>query len=70
MNNEILKPMSVARIEFINALTDLINNCKLPPFVIEAVLKDMYNDVRLLSQRQLEIDTKKYNEQLDCNGEQ
>ncbi len=70
MNNEILKPMSVARIEFINALTDLINNCKLPPFVIEAVLKDMYNDVRLLSQRQLEIDTKKYNEQLDCNGGQ
>ena len=65
MNNEVLKPLSIARAEFISSLTDLINNCKLPSFVIEAVLKDMYNDVRILSQRQLEMDMKKYNEQLN-----
>lgn len=62
MNNEILKPLTVARHEFVEALTDLINGCQLPPFVIEAVLKDMYNDVHILSQRQLEIDTQKYAE--------
>ena len=59
---QIMKPMSVARNEFINGMTELINSCQLPPFVIEAVLKDMYNDVHILSQRQLEIDTQKYAE--------
>ena len=65
MGNEILKPMSVARAEFISSLTALINTCMLPPFVIEAVLKDMYNDVHSMSKQQLEIDTMRYNEQLN-----
>lgn len=64
MENEILKPMSVARAEFISSLTDLINTCMLPPFVIEPVLKDMYNEVHSMSKQQLELDTKRYNEQL------
>lgn len=60
MNNEILKPLTVARHEFVEALTDLINGCQLPPFVIEAVLKDVYTDIRIIAQRQLENDLKKY----------
>lgn len=60
--NEIMKPMSVARSEFMQNLTALINGCKLPPFVVEAILKDMYNDMRMLSQRQLEMDLKNYQE--------
>ena len=57
---QIMKPMSVARAEFINSLTDLINNSMLPPFVIEPILKDMYNDIHMISQRQYEVDKNNY----------
>lgn len=61
---KIMKPMSVARAEFIDSLTDLINNSMLPPFVIEPILKDMYNDIHMVSQRQYEAEVKRYNEEL------
>lgn len=64
MKNKVMKPMSVARSEFIQSLTNLINESTLPLFVIESILKDMYSDVRSLSQRQLEIDLKNYREAL------
>lgn len=60
--NNIVKPLSVVRSEFIQSLTDLINNSALPPFIVESILKDMYADVRTLSQRQLEIDSRNYYE--------
>lgn len=61
---EILKPMSIARAEFISSLTDLINNSMLPPFVIEPILKDMYNDIHMIAKKQYEIDVERYNKQL------
>ena len=64
MHNKVIKPMSVARSEFIQSLTKLINDSELPPFVVEAILKDLYADVRALTQRQLELDTKSYLEAL------
>lgn len=64
MRNKVMKPMSVARSEFIQSLTKLINESTLPLFVIESILKDMHSDVRSLSQRQLEIDLKNYREAL------
>ena len=70
MKNEILKPMSVARVEFISTMTELINNCMLPPFVIEGVLKDVLHEIHVLSNRQLEADTKQYQEQLNRSGVQ
>lgn len=60
MSNQIMKPMTVARHEFVNALTDLVNNSQLPAFVLEAVLKDVYMDIKLIAQRQLENDLKRY----------
>lgn len=66
---QIMKPMSVARVEFINSLTDLINNSMLPPFIIEPILKDMYNDIHMVTQRQYEADVKRYNEELKKQGE-
>lgn len=61
MNSEpILKPMSVARSEFISNLTDLINSCMLPPFVIEDVLKDTHQKICVIARQQLEDDKKKY----------
>ncbi len=64
MSNSIVKPLSVIRAEFINSLTDLINTSMLPPFIMEYILKDMYNDVHILSQKQLVEETKRYNEQI------
>lgn len=58
--SQIMKPLTVARHEFVEALTSLINGCQLPPFVIEAVLKDVYTDIRIVAQKQLENDMKKY----------
>lgn len=55
-----MKPLTVARYEFVNSLTNLINNSHLPPFVIEAVLKDFYGDVKNIAQQQLESDMKNY----------
>lgn len=64
MANEIQKPLSVARAEFISSLTNLINTSSLPLFIIEPILKDMYSDIHILSQKSLEADTKRYQEQL------
>ena len=62
--DQIMKPMSIARNEFISNLTELINKSMLPPFVIEDVLKDTYNKILLVSKQQLEEDTKRYNESI------
>lgn len=55
------KPMSVARHEFIESLTKLINESGLPPFVIEPILGDFHSDIRLLAQQQYELDLENYN---------
>lgn len=60
MSTQIMKPLTVARHEFISALTNLVNESQLPPFVIEAVLKDVYTDIRIIAQQQLENDMEKY----------
>lgn len=62
--NEIQKPITVVRAEFISEMTSLINNSGLPPFIIEPILKDVLYDVRIMSQKQLEQDTAHYNEML------
>lgn len=70
MNNGVMKPITVARSEFINGLTTLINESGLPPFVIEPVLKDMLYDVRMMAQRQLDKDMQAYREMLAAADEQ
>lgn len=60
MDTEIKKPLSVIRAEFIKNLTNLINTSALPPFIVEPILKDIYTDIKILSQRQLESDIKEY----------
>ena len=62
--NEIQKPITVAREEFVTQIASLINDSGLPPFIIEPVLKDMLLDVRAVAKRQLEADTKRYHEML------
>lgn len=62
--NDIQKPITVARSEFINSMATLINESGLPPFIIEPVLKDMLYDVKIMAQKQLEQDTARYHEML------
>lgn len=57
--------MSILRNDFIKAITDLINNSMLPPFVIEPILKDIYSEICLVTKQQLENDIKYYSEQLN-----
>lgn len=64
-SDSVMKPMSVARYEFVNNLTDLINSCMLPPFVIEEILKDTYTKISAISKQQLEKDMKTYKEALE-----
>lgn len=61
---EVQKPITVARAEFIANLTSLINDSGLMPFIIEPILKDMLNDVRMVAQKQFEQDTALYHESL------
>lgn len=65
----IQKPITVARADFISNITDLINNSGLPSFIIEPILRDMLHDIRVICQKQLELDTKTYQEMLEASGE-
>lgn len=67
--DKIQKPITVARAEFVSNLADLINNSGLPAFVIESILKDMLYDVRTMCKKQLELDTKKYQEMLAASDD-
>lgn len=62
---EINKPISIIRNEFITGLTNLINESGLPAFIIEPILKDVYNNVYMIAQKQYEEDCAKYNEELE-----
>lgn len=67
MEKEIRKPLSVAKEEFVNTLTDLINNSPLPRFIIESVLKDMYADMKVIARKEYEIDKRHYEDSLKNN---
>lgn len=62
--NEIVKPISVVRQEFIEQLVNDVNNCQLPLFVIEPILQDMLNMVKSAAQKQYEAEKAQYEKQL------
>ena len=67
MNENIKKPSTIAKEDFSKNLIDLINNSHLPLFVIEYLLKDLIEEVRKASVKQLETDTLEYNKLLNNN---
>ena len=67
MNEMQMKPLSVARQEFIDHLVNDVNNCQLPLFVIEPILQDILYSVRSAAQKQYEAEKAQYEKQL---GEQ
>ena len=60
MKEIIEKPITVVRQEFIDAIYNDINNCNLPLFIIEPILRDAYLEVKSLSQKQYEIEKAEY----------
>ena len=68
MNENLVKPMSVARQEFIEQLVNDINNCQLPMFVVEPILQDVINMVKTAAQKQYEADKAKYEEMLSMQN--
>ena len=58
----IAKPITVAREDFINDLVKLINSAQLPLCVVEYVLKDTLNEVHTVSVKQAQEDRGKYEE--------
>ncbi len=66
--DEIRKPITIVRADFITNLSKLINESELPSFMVEPILKDFLNDMRIISQKQLESDRKKYQEMLENNN--
>ena len=65
MDKNIVKPVTLIRQEFVEALVEEINNCQLPMFVIEPILQDLLNQVRTMAQKQYEADKAQYEAQLN-----
>lgn len=62
--NNVMKPMTLMREDFVQNLLNLCNNSGLPFFVIESVLKDFTKEIHTASLKQFEFDKQKYNEEL------
>lgn len=69
MNENLTKPMSVAKQEFTEQLISDINNCKLPLFVIEYILQDLLGTVKSAAKQQYEMEKMQYEELLNRNQE-
>ena len=54
------KPITLAREDFIQDVVKLCNNCNLPFFVIEDVLKNITQEIHLAAKQQLEDDKRRY----------
>ena len=64
MNEKVIKPMSVARQEFIEQLVNDVNNCGLPMFVIEPILQDLLSMVKASVKQQYEAEKEQYEKQM------
>lgn len=58
------KPSTIIYEEFKQNLANLINDSGLPAFIIEPVLRDYLNEVRLMAQRQYQADKAAYEKSL------
>ena len=65
MANYPIKPLSVARADFITEFSALINQSMLPAFILEPILRDMYSDIKIIAQKQLEEERVRYEQALN-----
>ena len=64
MNEQVTKPISVVRQEFIDQLVNDVNNCGLPLFVVEPILQDILYSVKAAAKQQYETEKAQYEQQL------
>lgn len=57
---QIKKPITVVRQEFIEKMVNEINTCGLPLWAIEPILEDLLRSVKAESQRQYESEKAQY----------
>lgn len=62
-----LKPLTLAKEDYINSLVKLTNQSQLPLLIIEYILKDFLNEIHVLNQQQAEIDRQTYEKELNEN---
>ena len=62
--NEITKPISVVRQEFIERLVHEVNSCELPLFVVEPILENILSAVKTAVQKQYETEKAQYEKML------
>ena len=60
MKNELKKPITIVREEFVSSIVKLVNESGLPYFIMEPILKDLYIEVKSASKAQYEQDLKNY----------
>lgn len=66
MDKNIVKPITLIRQEFVDTLVEEINNCQLPMFVIEPILQNLLDQVKVAVQKQYEADKAQYEAQLNA----
>lgn len=59
------KPISLKLKEFKNAAVSLVNNSGLPLFIVEPILKDVYNAVQVKVEQEYQLDKAKYEQSLN-----
>ena len=64
-----IKPITLVHEEFVSDLTNIINNSKLPAFIIVPILKDLHLEIKAMSKRQLARDKEIYNQSLQAYKE-
>jgi hypothetical protein len=62
------KPITVARQEFEEKLIKEVNECQLPLFVVEPILKDLLEAVQTAARKQYEADKARYEQQLEAQS--
>lgn len=56
------KPITLSIEDFKQELSKVINNSQLHIFIIDSILKDIYNEIHMIYQNQIERDKKMYEE--------
>lgn len=65
MNETVMKPVTLAKEDFMEGLLALTNDSHLPLFIVEYILKDFLNEIHIASRQQLEADKAEYQKQLE-----
>ena len=68
--NTIVKPATLLKEDFVQNLIELCNNFGLPFFIVESIMRDILQEIHMASQRQLDADRVKYEQELKMQSVQ